>query len=117
MLKPADVVNRRILITDDNAAIHHDFRKVLAADAEQMAQAALATLEADIFGDTPSAAPRSSFDIDSAHQGEEGVTLARHAAGEGRPYAMAFVDRAGDLQRRKSLQKTRLPTTSNAAFR
>ena len=83
---------QRILIIDDNAAIHHDFRKVLAADVELEAQAALTALEADVFGDTPTAASRPNFEIDSAYQGQEGVEMARRAVSAGRPYVMAFVD-------------------------
>jgi diguanylate cyclase (GGDEF)-like protein len=85
-------VNRRILIIDDNAAIHQDFRKVLGLQPEHSAQAALDVLEADIFGDDARAAVRPDFEIDSAHQGQEGVAMARHAIADGRPYAMAFVD-------------------------
>ena len=84
--------NRRILIIDDNAAIHQDFRKVLGAQAEHSAQAALDILEADIFGDEAQAAVRPDFEIDSAHQGQEGVAMAGAAVADGRPYAMAFVD-------------------------
>jgi diguanylate cyclase (GGDEF)-like protein len=84
--------NRRILIIDDNAAIHLDFRKVLGAQAEHTAQAALDVLEANLFGDAVAAAARPNFDIDSAHQGQEGVAMAHQALKEGRPYAMAFVD-------------------------
>jgi diguanylate cyclase len=84
--------NRRILIVDDNAAIHQDFRKVLGAQAEHTAQAALDVLEANLFGDSVAAAARPNFEIDSAHQGEEGVAMAHQAKSEGRPYAMAFVD-------------------------
>jgi diguanylate cyclase len=84
--------NRRILIIDDNAAIHADFRKVLGAQAEHFAQAALDVLEADLFGGDAAASPRPNFEIDSAHQGQEGVEKVRHALAEGRPYAMAFVD-------------------------
>ncbi len=83
---------RRILVIDDNAAIHLDFRKVLGAQAEHSAQAALDLLEADLFGDTVAAATRPNFEIDSAHQGQEGVAMATQALGEGRPYSMAFVD-------------------------
>jgi diguanylate cyclase (GGDEF)-like protein len=86
------LVNRRILIIDDNAAIHHDFRKVLGAHAEQNAQAALGALEAEIFGEPAPGAARPNFEIDSAHQGQEGVAMVRQAVADGRPYAMAFVD-------------------------
>ena len=84
--------NRRILIIDDNAAIHLDFRKVLGEQLEHTAQAALDVLEANLFGDELVAAARPNFDIDSAHQGEEGVAMAHQALLDGRPYAMAFVD-------------------------
>jgi PleD family two-component response regulator len=83
---------RRILIIDDNASIHLDFRKVLGAQAEHSAQAALDVLEANLFGETAVAAVRPNFEIDSAHQGQEGVAMAGQALAEGRPYAMAFVD-------------------------
>jgi diguanylate cyclase (GGDEF)-like protein len=86
------LANRRILIIDDNAAIHLDFRKVLGAQAEHSAQAALDVLEANLFGEAVVAAARPNFDIDSAHQGQEGVAMAHQALAEGRPYAMAFVD-------------------------
>ena len=82
----------RILLIDDNAAIHGDFRKVLGADEDASAQAELAVLEADLFGDARSAAMRPNFEIDSAYQGQEAVELVRRALAAGRPYAMAFVD-------------------------
>jgi len=92
MADPTPLAQRRILIVDDNASIHLDFRKVLGAQAEHSAQAALDVLEANLFGETVAAASRPSFDIDSAHQGQEGVAMVRQARVEGRPYAMAFVD-------------------------
>jgi diguanylate cyclase len=92
MASSTTLANRRILIIDDNAAIHLDFRKVLGAQAEHSAQAALDVLEANLFGDTVAASARPNFDIDSAHQGQEGVSMAQQALAEGRPYAMAFVD-------------------------
>src|ERR1035438_3688800 len=55
---PTASVNRRILIIDDNAAIHEDFRKVLSVQPEHSAQAALDILEADILGQDPPAAVR-----------------------------------------------------------
>src|SRR6202166_2284821 len=92
MANSPPLANRRILIIDDNASIHLDFRKVLSAQAEHSAQAALDVLEADLFGEAVDAAVRPNFDVDSAHQGKQGVVMAGQAVTEGRPYAMAFVD-------------------------
>ena len=92
MASPASLANRRVLIIDDNAAIHLDFRKVLGAQAEHSAQAALDVLEAGLFGGDGAPAARPDFDIDSAHQGQEGVAMVSKALLDGRPYAMAFVD-------------------------
>ncbi len=92
MANSVPLANRRILIIDDNAAIHLDFRKVLSTQAEHSAQAALDVLEGDLFGEAVAVAVRPNFDIDSAHQGQEGVEMANRARAEGRPYAMAFVD-------------------------
>ncbi len=92
MASPASPANRRILIVDDNAAIHGDFRKVLGVQSEHTAQAALDVLEASLFGEAAAAPARPNFDIDSAHQGQEGVAMVHQALAEGRPYSMAFVD-------------------------
>jgi len=80
----------RLLIIDDNPAIHDDIRKVLAGPAEP--KLAFADAKSRIFG-RPAPAPRTvRFDIDSAFQGEEGLAKVREAARTGRPYALAFVD-------------------------
>src|SRR6187399_3335052 len=78
--------NRRILVIDDNCAIHDDFRKILGAPSAE--DAALQADELALFG-TPQAVP---FEIDAASQGEEGMKMAEQALAAGRPYAMAFVD-------------------------
>ncbi len=41
---------------------------------------------------TAAVSARPNFEIDSAHQGQEGVAMVHQALSEGRPYAMAFVD-------------------------
>jgi diguanylate cyclase (GGDEF)-like protein len=83
-------LNRRVLIIDDNASIHADFRKVLNGSPVE-GDAVLDMLEAELLGGAaPSSTPQ--FDLDVAYQGEEGVQLAQAAVQQGRPYALAFVD-------------------------
>jgi len=83
-------VNRRVLVVDDNRAIHGDFRKVLGDASHE--QAALAELEAALFGQAPPRPRADPFLIDSAFQGQEARTLVEKARAEGKPYAVAFVD-------------------------
>jgi diguanylate cyclase (GGDEF)-like protein len=83
-------VNRRVLVIDDNPAIHNDFRKVLGADGDDAS--ALAAVELAILGEAPPPALNRGFEVDSAYQGQEGVAKIQKAVDEGRPYAMAFVD-------------------------
>jgi two-component system NtrC family sensor kinase len=82
--------NRRILVIDDNRAIHGDFRKVLGDAPQELS--ALAELESVLFGQRPVAPAAESFRIDSAYQGSEGMELVARALQEGQPYALAFVD-------------------------
>jgi diguanylate cyclase (GGDEF)-like protein len=85
-------VNRRILVIDDNAAIHQDFGKVLRVPPDQAAHAALAILEADVLGEPVEPSVRPGFEVDSAYQGQEGVAMAARAVANRSPYALAFVD-------------------------
>mgnify|MGYP001501784955 CR=1 FL=1 len=82
--------NRRILVIDDNTAIHDDFRKILVADGDP--DATLQETEAALFGDAAEADGSNDFEVDSAYQGQEGLELIRKAIRAERPYAMAFVD-------------------------
>jgi diguanylate cyclase (GGDEF)-like protein len=83
-------VNRRILIIDDNPDIHGDFRKVIGGGPDD--GSALAAAELALLGETSDIPANPGFEIDSAFQGQEGVTRVQQALDEGRPYAMAFVD-------------------------
>jgi signal transduction histidine kinase len=85
---PADV-NRRILIVDDNQAIHTDFRKILAAPVSSTP--AVDELAAMLFS-TPEVARRREFELDSAFQGREALELVTSASAAGRPYALAYID-------------------------
>src|SRR5262245_32409403 len=80
----------RILIVDDNPAIHEDFRKILGVKSET--QSRLEDVEAALFGAAGRAMDRSGFRIDSAYQGKEALELIQRALEQGDPYVMAFVD-------------------------
>jgi CheY-like chemotaxis protein len=83
-------VPRRILIIDDNAAIHEDFRKVFSPTPDNRA---LDALEAELFGEESLAAlPEMNFIVDTALQGYEGYQKVLSALESGQPYALAFVD-------------------------
>ena len=81
--------NRRILVIDDNQAIHDDFRKILCGTS---APDELAVAEELLFGDEPDLRATQAFEVDSADQGQSGLALVQKAREQGRPYAMAFVD-------------------------
>ncbi|MCY1074978.1 sensor histidine kinase [Archangium lansingense] len=81
---------RRILVVDDNSAIHQDFRKILARSGEGSEE--LDAMESMLFGDAPPQSSTTRFELDFALGGEEGVRRVRDAVREGRPYAVAFVD-------------------------
>ncbi|WP_460150036.1 putative bifunctional diguanylate cyclase/phosphodiesterase [Pseudomonas sp. S3_A03] len=80
--------NRRILIVDDTASIHTDFRKILCAEAAH--EQSLDTLEETLFGTTTP--PRQAFMLDSAYQGQEALALVNQALAANAPYAMVFID-------------------------
>jgi len=87
----------RILVVDDNRAIHEDIRKILCPQVPAGAAASIAAMEIELFGGPargplPSAPEVRAYSLDSAYQGQEGLRLVREAEAAGRPYAMAFVD-------------------------
>lgn len=88
---PSIPVNHRILVIDDNPAIHEDFRKVLNPAGSLLASE-LDDDEESLFGDAPAPSRALSFHIDSAYQGQEGLEMVRAAELAGMPYAVAFVD-------------------------
>jgi diguanylate cyclase (GGDEF)-like protein len=88
MADESELLTHRLLMIDDNPAIHEDYRKILTGRDQTQISAA----EAALFGESQSAPSRPTFDVDTAMQGREGVELARRALREGRPYSVAFVD-------------------------
>jgi signal transduction histidine kinase len=82
--------NRRILVVDDNRAIHDDFRKIF--ESSLASAPALAESEAILFGDSAASTRQPVFEVNFASQGAEGAALIDRARSENQPYAMAFVD-------------------------
>jgi PAS domain S-box-containing protein len=82
----------RLLIIDDNHAIHEDFRKILIR--KDAASNRFDEVSAEIFGEDQTADSRSAngFKLDSAFQGQDGVALVQQAVNQGARYAMAFID-------------------------
>ncbi len=83
----------RILVVDDNADIHRDFRKLLRPRTQD---AEFDVMAMDLFGpDMASTAPGWTpfeYTIDSAYQGQEAVSAIERACRAEEPYAMAFMD-------------------------
>jgi CheY-like chemotaxis protein len=85
----------RILIVDDNHAIHEDFKKILQRVDEE-ADADFLQLETLLF-DQPiqsegSTIPWPAYEIHDAFQGEEAIELVDKAEQEGRAYTLIFMD-------------------------
>src|SRR5580658_6984480 len=92
MNNPATTDHSRLLIIDDNRAIHDDFRKILIPknhSSEQFEESS-----AKVFGQEPTADSPSAnrYQLDSAYQGKDGLALVQQAVGLDARYAMAFVD-------------------------
>ncbi len=88
-IRNSDCENRRILIIDDNPALHEDFRKILKTE---FVSNDLDVAEASLFDETPDSVYVESFALSFADQGEAGLRLAEDARDAGSPYALAFVD-------------------------
>ena len=82
--------NRRILIVDDNRAIHEDFRKILGGGEPDRGD--LNALHEELFGGAAVETIHETFELDSAYQGEEALEKAQAARAAGRPYALTFID-------------------------
>lgn len=85
----SDKSNFRIIVIDDNPAIHRDFIKILKTESSSEFD----KLKKELFGkniDENNYLP--NFVIDTASQGQEGVKKIEEALKAGHPYSLAFVD-------------------------
>lgn len=91
----------RILVIDDNPAIHMDFQKILKMRQDSIDNAQVNKLGDMIFGEKVPKSPIEAefnlsdlpvFKLDFASQGEEGVQCIKKAQDGGSIYALVFVD-------------------------
>ncbi len=82
--------NRRILVIDDQVAIHEDFRKILCGSGED--GRSLDDARAAFFGEEQKKAAAPEFELVFTQQGQEGVKALHDALLDSRRFAMAFVD-------------------------
>jgi CheY-like chemotaxis protein len=84
----------RVLVIDDNPAIHEDFAKIFSAGGN--ANVELDATELALFGEMDTVRVNTGalplFQIDTALQGLEGIELVKQARREQAPYAVAFID-------------------------
>jgi PAS domain S-box-containing protein len=82
--------NHRILIVDDNRAIHDDLRKILVGTSNESCD--LLSDESVLFETPIPRALATQFEVKSAYQGQEGLALVEESIAKEQPYALAFVD-------------------------
>ncbi len=82
--------NHRILIIDDNRAIHDDIRKILIGDSEPNSD--LLSDENLLFNSGAQSIAAIKFEIESAYQGHEGLAKVQAKLDASSSYALAFVD-------------------------
>ncbi len=83
--------NRRVLVIDDQASIHQDFISILMP--ENVRSDSLDAASFAFLGNTSEPVQDELvFDVESAHQGQEGFQIVQRAVVEKNPFAMAFVD-------------------------
>ncbi|WP_242095877.1 MULTISPECIES: EAL domain-containing protein [unclassified Sphingomonas] len=81
----------RILIVDDEPAMHDSYARSLAPRAAE--GAALSAMAAELFGDDDDAEPDGpEFDLTHCHQGLDAIAAVEAALAAGTPYPVAFID-------------------------
>lgn len=83
-------MKHRLLVIDDNPAIHHDIQKIL--QRPEVDSTSFEDAEELLFGEAKKRDASLSFEIDSAYQGQDGLELVVKSLEQNSPYALAFVD-------------------------
>ena len=83
--------NTRVLIVDDQAAIHSDFQEILSKADSKIASDDLAPAFLPVDTE-PHTTYLPTFELTHASSGDEAYQLIKAAQAENRPFAVAFID-------------------------
>ena len=84
--------DRRILLVDDNPAIHQDFRRILSPDHSWTYHPYAGSSALFEYDGKPEKKEEFGFILDSCYQGEEALEKVKFACKEGSPFELAFVE-------------------------
>jgi len=84
-------MNKRILVIDDNASIHEDFKKVLGLPVQDKSISEIEEMNQDLFG-VKLARAGVGFDLSFALTGNRGCLLVAEAIEAGCPFGLVFLD-------------------------
>ena len=79
----------RILVIDDNEAIHKDFQKIFSSKHDDFG---LDELDAEFFGEPEKKADTQNWELNCVSQGELGYELLKERVAENNTFDVAFVD-------------------------
>ena len=82
--------NHRILVVDDNAAIHKDFQKILCPSSSH--QEEIDSVAAGLFEESAREVACTKFEVSFAFQGQDALRMVQDAVERQQPFAVAFVD-------------------------
>jgi len=84
----------RLLVVDDNPAIHEDFKKILKPHDKSEKKILHDDLKNKLFGEETKVKSQNMplYQIDSAFDGEEGLKMIKNAVELKKPYALVFLD-------------------------
>src|SRR4051812_45709191 len=85
---PSPKKSYRILVVDDNEAIHHDFRKILDTDDQREFDAQ----EAAFFGEEIADVPRMKFELSFALEGQLALESVKNSVASGNRFSVVFTD-------------------------
>lgn len=82
----------KILVVDDNPDIHEDFKKILMPSQFSKVKEDFQKIKSELFEEASLPKDALSYEIHSAYQGKEAISLIESSIKEKTPYALIFLD-------------------------